>query len=147
MPPSPRSEMLRSRLARRVPGRKRPLLEGDERDEGACDIAAVSMLSGSADIFKNMSHRLTQMSPDSQLESRLDGAGRRENVLGGAVVLLQADGFGLGVVAFEVQNVPDVGAAPAIDRLVFVAHHADIAMLFRQQTHEVVLGAVGVLVL
>src|ERR1019366_3195771 len=72
---------------------------------------------------------------------------RRQNVLGGAVVLLQANGLGLGVVVFEIQDVPDIGAAPAIDRLVFVAHHADIAMLFGQQAHEVVLGAVGVLIL
>ena len=47
----------------------------------------------------------------------------------------------------EIQDVPDVGAAPAIDRLIFVAHHADIAVLFGQQPHQVVLRAVGVLIL
>src|ERR1035437_216553 len=73
-------------------------------------------------------------------------ARRRQNVLRRAVVLLQTNGLGVGIVVFEVQDILDVGAAPAIDRLVFVAHHADIAMLFGQQAHQVVLRAVGVLI-
>src|ERR1019366_1813118 len=75
------------------------------------------------------------------------GARRRQNVLGGAVVLLQANGLGVGVVVFEIQDVADIGATPAVDGLVFVAHHADIAMLFGEQAHQIVLGAVGILIL
>ena len=41
----------------------------------------------------------------------------------------------------------DVGAAPAIDRLVLVAHHADVAVLLGEQAHQFVLAAVGVLIL
>ena len=52
-----------------------------------------------------------------------------------------------GIIALEIQDVPDVRAAPAIDRLVLVAHHADVAVLLGQQPHQVVLGAVGVLIL
>jgi hypothetical protein len=50
-------------------------------------------------------------------------------------------------VVLEIQNVLDVRAAPAINRLIFVAHHADIAVRFRQQPHQLVLAAVGVLIL
>ena len=53
-------------------------------------------------------------------------AGRFQNVLGRAVILLQADGVRVGKVVLEIENVADVGAAPAVDRLVFVAHHADV---------------------
>ena len=57
-------------------------------------------------------------------------AGGRQNVLGGAVVLLQPDGLGVRKVALEIQDVADVRAAPAIDRLVLVAHHADVVVRF-----------------
>ena len=52
----------------------------------------------------------------------------------------------LGKIALEIQNVADVRAAPAIDRLVFVAHHADVAVRLGEQAHQLVLAAVGVLV-
>ena len=75
------------------------------------------------------------------------GAGRRQDVLRRAVVLLQPDGAGLGKIALEIQDVADIGAPPAIDRLILVAHHADVAVPFRKQAHQFVLAAVGVLVL
>ena len=50
-------------------------------------------------------------------------------------------------IVLEIENVLDVGAAPAIDRLVFVAHHADVVVRLREQAHQLVLAAVGVLIL
>ena len=73
-------------------------------------------------------------------------AGRPQDVLSRPVVLLQPDGLGLRKIALEIQNIADVRSPPAIDRLVLVAHHADVAVAFREQPHQVVLGAVGVLV-
>ena len=77
---------------------------------------------------------------------RDDGAGTFENDLRGAVVLLEADGAGVGELLLEIENVLDVRAAPAVDGLVFVADHADVAVR-TEQLHQLVLRAVGVLVL
>ena len=54
-----------------------------------------------------------------------------QDILGGAVILLQTDDRGVRKVLLEIENVVDVRAAPAVDRLVFVAHHADIIVLGR----------------
>src|SRR5204862_168634 len=56
-------------------------------------------------------------------------ARRRQNVLRRAVILLQPNDLGLGEVVLEVQDVADVGAAPAINRLVLVADDAHILVL------------------
>ena len=56
-------------------------------------------------------------------------AGRRQDGFRRTVVLLQPDGAGLGEIALEIQNVANVRPAPAIDRLVFVPHHAHVAVL------------------
>ncbi len=50
-----------------------------------------------------------------------------------AVVLLQANHLGAGKILLEFQDVLDLGAAPAIDRLVVVADHAEIAVALGQQ--------------
>ena len=63
-----------------------------------------------------------------------------------AVVLLEADHLGVGVVALELEDVADVGAAPRVDRLVVVADHGEVAALAGQQVGDAVLGVVGVLV-
>ena len=55
-----------------------------------------------------------------------DGVGRGQDVLGGAVVLLEQDHLGAGEVALELLDVPDRGAAEGVDRLVGVAHHAQL---------------------
>jgi len=62
-----------------------------------------------------------------------DGVGGVEDVLGGAIVLLQLHDRGLGEVALEAQDVADVGAAEAVDRLVVVADDAEVAVLLREQ--------------
>ena len=55
--------------------------------------------------------------------------------------------FAPGKVALEIQNVADVRAAPAVDGLILVAHHGDVAALFGEQPHQLILAAVGVLIL
>ena len=74
-----------------------------------------------------------------------DGVGRIEDGLGGAEVLLQHDGGHVGEGPLELQDVADVGAAPAVDRLVRVPHHADVAVGLAEQLDDLVLGVVGVL--
>jgi hypothetical protein len=49
------------------------------------------------------------------------------------------------VVALEVEDVADVGPAPAVDRLVLVADDGDAVLAPRQQADQPVLHAVGVL--
>ena len=52
--------------------------------------------------------------------------GGGEDVAGRAVVALQPDHRGAGKIVLEAQDVVDLGAAPAIDRLVVVADAADV---------------------
>ena len=73
--------------------------------------------------------------------------GPGEDLARRAVVGLQADDLGLGPVAVEPQDVGHLGAAPAVDRLVVVAHHAQVAVAGGQGLDDAVLAAVGVLVL
>src|SRR5262249_38838588 len=47
----------------------------------------------------------------------------------------------------EVEDVADVGAAERVDRLIGIAHSAEIAMLGREQLQQAVLRVVRVLVL
>ena len=73
--------------------------------------------------------------------------GRAQDVGRGAVVALQPDDLGAREVLFETQDVIHLGAPPAIDRLVVVAHAADIAPGLAQEAQPEILGDVGVLVL
>jgi hypothetical protein len=52
--------------------------------------------------------------------------GGGEDMAGRAVVALQPDDLGAGKIMLEAQDVVDLGAAPAIDRLVVVADAADV---------------------
>src|SRR6185295_17520304 len=62
---------------------------------------------------------------------------RGEDVAGGAIVALEPDHLGAGEVLLEAQDVVDLGAAPAVDRLVVVAYAADV--LRRQQCRRQML--------
>ena len=55
-----------------------------------------------------------------------DVRGGGEDVAGRAVIALQPDHLGAGKVVLEAQDVVDLGAAPAVDRLVVVADAADV---------------------
>ncbi len=72
--------------------------------------------------------------------------GRRQNCSGGAVILLQPDNLHTGKILLELQDVADIGAAPGIDRLVVIPHHAQVAALSGQQADQMILHRVGVLV-
>ena len=66
--------------------------------------------------------------------------------LGRAIILLQADDLGVGIILLEIEDVLDVRAAPGVDGLVGIADHADVAMPHRQRVGEDVLGVIGVLI-
>ena len=55
-----------------------------------------------------------------------DVRGGGEDVAGRAVIALQPDHLGAGKIVLEAQNVVDLGAAPAVDRLIVVADAADV---------------------
>ena len=64
-----------------------------------------------------------------------------------AIVLLEPNDGGVREILVEVEDVPNVGAAPAVDRLIVVADDADVAVLAAEQLDQLVLRAVGVLIL
>ena len=69
------------------------------------------------------------------MRDQMRGGG--EDVAGGAVIALEADHGGAGKVVLEAQDVVDLGAAPAVDRLVVVADAADVFALplpFRERS-------------
>ena len=63
-----------------------------------------------------------------------------------AVVALEPDHLGAGKILLEAQDVVDLGAAPAIDRLVVVADAADVAVALGQQPQPQILRDIGVLI-
>ena len=73
--------------------------------------------------------------------------GGLQNGLGGAVILLQPNHLGTGMLLFKVEDIFDGSAAEAVNTLVVVAHHAEIFVAARQQRRKQVLEVVGVLVL
>ncbi len=69
-----------------------------------------------------------------------------EDVLARAVVLLEPHDLGAGKILLEAQDVADLGPAPAVDRLVVVAHAAQVARLLGEDAQPHILRDVGVLV-
>ena len=76
-----------------------------------------------------------------------DRVGGLEDRRAGAVVAGQRDDRGVGEVLLEVEDVADRRPTPAVDALVTVADDHDVAVFRRQHVDQVVLRAVGVLVL
>ena len=72
--------------------------------------------------------------------------GGGEDVAGRAVVALQPHHGRAGKIVLEAQDVVDLGAAPAIDRLVVVADAGDVCGALREQPQPEILRDVGVLV-
>ena len=75
-----------------------------------------------------------------------EAVGDFEDAGGAAEVFFEADDYGVGPVAFEVEDVADVGAAPAVDGLVGVACGADIVVGGGEGLCDSILGVVGVLI-
>ena len=96
-------------------------------------------------------HAARVLRPELLVLARLVAADDRmcriQDQLRGAVVLLQLDDRGLGVVALEVEDVAQVRAAPGVDRLVVVAHDARFRWRRREMADPQVLRPVRVLVL
>ena len=81
------------------------------------------------------------------MEILLDDAGRRvEDDLRRAVVAIERDDSGVGVIFLEIEDVPDVRLAPAVDRLIVIADDEQVSMLLGEQMHQEILRIVGVLV-
>src|SRR6266849_1118608 len=75
-----------------------------------------------------------------------DGSSGIENLLRGAVVAFEFDDAGGREVARKAHEDGDVGAAPTINGLIFVADDADVLLWTGEEAQEIVLYAVGVLV-
>src|SRR5262249_40078367 len=52
--------------------------------------------------------------------------GGGEDVAGGAIIAFEPHHFGAGKIVLETEDVIDLGAAPAIDRLIVIADNAEI---------------------
>ena len=76
-----------------------------------------------------------------------DAVGGVQDVGGGTIVLLQPDGLCPGVALFKVEDVLNGSPAEAVDALVIVAHHADVALRAGEQAHQTELRHTGVLIL
>ena len=72
---------------------------------------------------------------------------RIKNCLRGAIVLLERHYLGGWPVPLKIQDVANICATPAVDRLVVITYHAEIAVFRSELPHPVVLDAVRVLVL
>src|SRR6218665_1845394 len=72
--------------------------------------------------------------------------GRAQDGVGGAVVLFELYDLELREVDGQLFQVVQRGAAPAVDRLVIVAHGGEMPTLAHQQPQQLVLRAIGVLV-
>ena len=73
--------------------------------------------------------------------------GGGEDRAGRAVVALEPDHLRAGEVVLEAEDVVDLGAAPAIDRLVVVADAADVLARLGEEAQPEILRDIGVLIL
>ncbi len=64
---------------------------------------------------------------------------------GGAVILFQTNELHVREIPAELMDILHPGAAPAVDRLVIIAHHEDLAGIAGQQPHPGVLNGIGIL--
>ena len=63
-----------------------------------------------------------------------------------AEILFQPDQFDSRKVAFETQNVFNLGTAPPIDRLIRITRDAEIGFSLRQRRDDLILSSVRILV-
>src|SRR6202012_1648363 len=62
-----------------------------------------------------------------------------DDILGGAIVLLQLKYFQVGIILFKIEDVLDIGPTEGIDTLGIIAHYTDIFVNRRQLFHNQVL--------
>ena len=75
------------------------------------------------------------------------GVGRIQHVLGGAVILFEANDQRIRINLFKIQNIAYIGAPEAVNGLVVIADDAQVPVLIRQKPHQLELRIVGVLIL
>ena len=68
-------------------------------------------------------------------------------VLRGAVILLQTDDHSLRIVFFKIQNIPDIGSTEFVNGLIIVTDHTNVARSFCQQTDQLELRCICILIL
>ena len=78
---------------------------------------------------------------------QINSRGDAEDALRAAIIPLQADHVYVGKIVLEFEDVVEIGAPPAIDRLVGIAGDRQVGMLDRKRPGDGVLGQVGVLIL
>ena len=76
-----------------------------------------------------------------------DAPGGVEYGLRGAIILIERDDGGFGVIFLEVEDIADVCLAPAVYGLVVVADREEIAVPLGEEVDECVLRVIGILVL
>ena len=74
-----------------------------------------------------------------------NGIGSVQNNLRAAVVLLQFHQLGIGVILFKIKDILDIGTAPAVNALVFVAHDENITASRGKKFYKPVLYTVCIL--
>ena len=138
-------------------------LEGGAHEDGDLAQAVVlalellDVLADGAGFFLAIPHALdgnllalVHLRPQGLAEAALIGGdeagGRLQDMRRRPVVLFEADDLGAGEIRFEFQDVVHLGAAPAIDRLVVIAHAANVLVPACQQPQPQILRHVGVLV-
>src|SRR5690606_39077381 len=99
-----------------------------------------------ADLLARLALRPQRLAEPPGIPGDEAGCGA-EDVMRGPVVALEPDDAGAREIGLEAQDVADLRAAPAIDRLVVVANAADVPVPLGEQAQPEILGHVGVLVL
>ncbi len=134
---------VRKRTATSAP-RPRPARGRDPRDDLA-RLVALLVEDGEAHVLAARLRRLQRLAEPAAVLGD-DGSRGLQDRRRRAVVALEADRLRRRELARELQDVRDVGAAPAVDRLVLVAHDEEVPGLARDEAHELRLDAVRVLV-
>ena len=72
---------------------------------------------------------------------------RRQNGFGGAIILFQHNGFGIRIILLKIHNITNISTTPTIDGLIRITYYAKIAIAPSQQSCQLILGTIGVLIL
>ena len=72
---------------------------------------------------------------------------RRQNCFGRAIILLQHNGFGIRIILLKIHNIANISTTPTIDGLIRITYYAKIAIAPSQQSCQLILGPIGILIL
>ena len=124
------------------------LLFGGERANGAYDVFGFLSLVFRLEDGKGLAARLCGPEFFVALIRILgnDASSGIKNYLSRAVVLIEGNNHGFGIVFFEVEDISDIRLAPAVNRLVVVADREEVSVAFGERVKEGVLGVIGILV-